>query len=294
MDPRPVTSPSPDPVAPRPRVFLSYARMDYDLAQAIVEALEKAGVDVDWDVQGLHAGDAFAAVIAGWIERADAVLVLWSEHSVKSAWVFAETDSARIRGKRLVPFRLAPDVVPPLPFSGLHTMTLVGSTAERAHQVAVEVTRVLSLPPPPPKRPVPSPKVIGLVALALMGLVVVLVAVVPWPKPDAHADIDDGDGETPIEVVDDAMDSSSPTNTDDASGVSDAEIETLPDVPDVEDTRVEVDTGTSGAITCRNPIAESPESWECVCEPTGRSIHVVTATKPSRQWLERNKHWRCP
>ena len=81
------------------RVFLSYAREDVDAAKQLAEHLSHAGHQVWWD-RHLHGGSRFAVEIDRELKQAEAVLVLWSEISVASAWVqdeAAETLLARFQ-----------------------------------------------------------------------------------------------------------------------------------------------------------------------------------------------------
>lgn len=94
-------------------VFLSYDRDDVGKAKPIAAALEKAGHAVWWD-QHINSGAQYSKVIEQALETAEAVVVLWSAHSVESPWVRDEAAAGRDRG-RLVPVTL--DLVsPPLGF----------------------------------------------------------------------------------------------------------------------------------------------------------------------------------
>ena len=68
------------------RVFLSYSRQDQSSAEAIAAALERHDHDVWWD-RHLEGGSRYASEIEGELKRADAVVVIWSDSSVRSPWV---------------------------------------------------------------------------------------------------------------------------------------------------------------------------------------------------------------
>ena len=106
-------------------VFLSYAREDAGKARPIALALEKAGHSVWWDLH-VRGGAQFSKVIEDALKAADAVLVLWSEHSVESPWVRDEAAAGRDSG-RLVPVSLD-ETQPPLGFRQFHSVTLAGWT----------------------------------------------------------------------------------------------------------------------------------------------------------------------
>lgn len=105
------------------RVFLSYAREDVELAQALAEALGADGHRVWWD-RRLLGGSDFAAAIERELAAARLVLVLWSAASVQSGFVRDESTRAREAGK-LLPVRIE-DVPLPLGFGSLHTLDLIG------------------------------------------------------------------------------------------------------------------------------------------------------------------------
>ena len=70
-------------------LFLSYSSEDIKSAETLAELLEAAGVTVWWD-RRMVAGDKIHDVIDEQIEKAKAVVVLWSPISVKSDWVLAK------------------------------------------------------------------------------------------------------------------------------------------------------------------------------------------------------------
>ena len=102
-------------------VFLSYDHEDVARAGPIVSALEKAGHSVWWD-RHIHGGAEYQTEIESAVERADAVVVLWSARSVKSAWVRDEAAEGRDQGK-LVPVLLEA-VKPPMGFRQYQTIDL--------------------------------------------------------------------------------------------------------------------------------------------------------------------------
>ena len=95
------------------RIFLSYDRDDADRARPIALALEKAGHSVWWDPH-IKAGEQYTKVIDEALQAADAVVVLWSAHSIESTWVRDEAAVGRDKG-RLVPI-LIDAISPPLGF----------------------------------------------------------------------------------------------------------------------------------------------------------------------------------
>jgi hypothetical protein len=95
-------------------VFLSYARPDRALIVDLAVALEARGCGC-WFDHFVAGGARFRDAINARLDAALAVVVLWSEHAVRSDWVIYEADRAHKAGK-LIPLRmpaLALDKVPP-------------------------------------------------------------------------------------------------------------------------------------------------------------------------------------
>jgi adenylate cyclase len=103
------------------RVFLSYARDDAETAKRLADCIAHAGHEVWWD-RHIQGGSRFTNEIDRALKDAEAVVVLWSEASVQSAWVQDEAAEGRDSG-RLVPVALG-SVKPPLGFRQFHTVTL--------------------------------------------------------------------------------------------------------------------------------------------------------------------------
>ncbi len=103
------------------RIFLSYARDDVDAARQLAEGISQAGHDVWWD-HNLHGGSRFDTEIDRALKNAEAVVVLWSEASVGSAWVKDEAGEGRDSG-RLVPVSIG-SAKPPLGFRQFQTIDL--------------------------------------------------------------------------------------------------------------------------------------------------------------------------
>jgi TolB-like protein len=94
-------------------VFVSYAREDVAKAKVIARELEAASYDV-WVDERIHSGSEFSREIEAALAGACAVVVLWSKHSINSAWVRDEAAEGRDSG-RLVPV-LLDDSRPPIGF----------------------------------------------------------------------------------------------------------------------------------------------------------------------------------
>lgn len=76
-----------------PDIFLSYSREDQVTARRFAEGFEREGFSVWWD-QALNAGEVYDKVTEQALEKAGAVVVLWSKLSVESRWVRSEATTA--------------------------------------------------------------------------------------------------------------------------------------------------------------------------------------------------------
>jgi TolB-like protein/Tfp pilus assembly protein PilF len=85
-------------------VFLSYSRDDQKRALPIIRLLEQNGYSVWWDGM-LEGGERFARTTDAALQRAKAVVVLWSKSSIGSHWVHDEATQGRDR-RCLVPLSI--------------------------------------------------------------------------------------------------------------------------------------------------------------------------------------------
>lgn len=79
-------------------VFLSFSDEDTNTAERVARVLEASGYEVWFDAH-LSGGDSFAQMIEQQLNLAKAVVVLWSENSRRSKWVFSEALFARDQEK---------------------------------------------------------------------------------------------------------------------------------------------------------------------------------------------------
>lgn len=120
-------------------LFLSYDRHDAAQAQTIAQALEGAGHEVWWD-RHIKGGAEFSKQIEQALNRADAVVVLWSKESIDSAWVRDEAAAGRDRG-RLVPATLD-GTTPPLGFRQYQTIDFSRGLRRDSKQMAALIAAV--------------------------------------------------------------------------------------------------------------------------------------------------------
>jgi adenylate cyclase len=103
------------------KIFLSYAREDADFAKQLADCMGRAGHEVWWD-RHIQGGSRFTNEIDRALKEAQAVVVVWSERSVESAWVQDEAAEGRDTG-RLVPVTFG-GARPPLGFRQFHAIDL--------------------------------------------------------------------------------------------------------------------------------------------------------------------------
>jgi hypothetical protein len=117
-------------------IFISYSKADHDLALKLATYLESRAWSVWWD-KSLKPADTFRDEIMKQLVAARAVIVIWSNTSIKSEWVRAEAGRAKAEGK-LIPVKTADvdyaDI--PLPFGEMHTENIGANELIRAAVIA--------------------------------------------------------------------------------------------------------------------------------------------------------------
>lgn len=133
------------------KLFLSYSRSDAAKAQRFTRWLEHEGHEVWRDEDDIGAGASFSSEIEKALNDSDAVLVLWSAESVRSAWVRDEAGFGRDKDK-LIPFSLDA-TQPPLGFRQFQSVSLAGwkrrSEPPNPDRIRAALARVAELPPVP-------------------------------------------------------------------------------------------------------------------------------------------------
>jgi len=102
-----------------PRVFISHSSKDKPAVIALAEALRARGIDAWLDQWEIAPGDSIVGKINEGLDQAEAGIVVFSKHTMASAWVEAELHYliyARVQeGKLLVPVVVGDEVnIPPL------------------------------------------------------------------------------------------------------------------------------------------------------------------------------------
>ena len=110
-------------------IFISYSKARHKITEELAAELEAKGFSVWWDTN-LVAGVTYQDAILAELDRAQAVIVIWTLASVKSKWVYSEATRADSRGV-LITVR-EEEVNPqdiPLPFNVFHTEMLSNRAA---------------------------------------------------------------------------------------------------------------------------------------------------------------------
>ncbi len=95
-----------------PYIFVSYASVDRERVLPIVAALERVGVPVWIDRDGIGGGENYASEINAAIERCAALVLMCSEHSLTSRNVKQELALAWEHERPYVPLLLEAVTIP--------------------------------------------------------------------------------------------------------------------------------------------------------------------------------------
>lgn len=87
-------------------LFISYATENSDIANYIVEKIEKRGFRCFIAPRDIKTGAEYAVEIVGGISNSQAVLLVFSSESDKSHYVLREINSAVSRNKTIIPIRI--------------------------------------------------------------------------------------------------------------------------------------------------------------------------------------------
>lgn len=101
-------------------VFISYAKAARAVTEELATYLAGEGYSVWWD-GALVPGDSFRSVILRELDASKAVIVIWTQASVESAWVISEAERAASAGKLItLRTRDVPVQGIPMPFGVRH------------------------------------------------------------------------------------------------------------------------------------------------------------------------------
>jgi hypothetical protein len=104
-------------------IFISYSRIDNEIADRIVNILSDLSIAYFRDVKDIKWGDAINSTLRTAIHSCAAVLVIISPGSLKSQWVPYEIGHAAALGKTILPFLTHPSIDIPLYMRDLNFVT---------------------------------------------------------------------------------------------------------------------------------------------------------------------------
>lgn len=97
-----------DETQPKTKVFISYSRKDMAFATRLVAALEARGIEAKIDRRDLPLLEEWQRELLGFIQQADAVVLIVSPNAIGSKWIEWETQRILELNKRLAPVVLEP------------------------------------------------------------------------------------------------------------------------------------------------------------------------------------------
>jgi hypothetical protein len=106
-----------------PKLFISYSHEDKPVAKQVAEALTERGYDVFWDAK-IPPGMTFDTYIYEKLQGSNAVIVLWSKHSIHSDYVKEEAEFAK-NHRMLVPLNVD-GTNPPFGFTRIQATDISG------------------------------------------------------------------------------------------------------------------------------------------------------------------------
>jgi len=124
-------------------VFISYSRKDVDIAKQLAQDLEKADLEVWWDISDLKGGDAWIRTIQAALKASKYCVVLLSPEAVESEWVEKEYTFAMGLGLKIIPI-LHKNCEVPLALANIQYIDVRGKKYKRGLQELFEILRVLA------------------------------------------------------------------------------------------------------------------------------------------------------
>lgn len=87
-----------------PVVFISYSHSDSAVADTLVSALDRLGIETFRDIKNIEWGQALSEAVPHGLKSASAILVILSPGSIKSQWVAYEIGFGIGTRKRILPY----------------------------------------------------------------------------------------------------------------------------------------------------------------------------------------------
>lgn len=131
-------------------IFVSYCHEDKAKAEKLAHLFESQGWSVFWD-KSIPPGKAYDKFINDELEKAQCIVVLWSQMSVASDWVKEEATRG-IRRSKLVPI-LIDSTEPPLGFGRIEAAELAHWNGEPQDPELINLLNAIASITSPPFRP---------------------------------------------------------------------------------------------------------------------------------------------
>lgn len=122
------------------QVFISYSRTDKEFVQRLAADLERAGIDVWWDLTDIQGSDVWERKIDEGLRTSQYFIVVLTPASLESRWVRREYLSADNSGVRIIPLKLKPYEKVPLTLRDIQPIDAID---QRYENVLSDVFMVL-------------------------------------------------------------------------------------------------------------------------------------------------------
>jgi hypothetical protein len=155
-------------------VFISYSRVNEDVARAMAQGLQKVGLTVFLDILSIAPGAIWTAAILEEVKRSPVLLFLASKSAIASPNANQELGMAMASGTKVIPvvWEIPPEKLPPW-VAQYHAVVLTGKSPK---EVSEEVNKLVASLAEDKKTRQDSDSRQQLTAVALVGLVLLGLA----------------------------------------------------------------------------------------------------------------------
>jgi hypothetical protein len=123
------------------KIFLSYSYQDKAWVSEFVQVLNAKGVNAWFDMADIKLGESIHDVIANALRESTVLVVILSEQSVKSPWIFFELGAAVADKKKIIPVLIDDTRFEEIPMPLIKYQFLKESSAKDAGE---KIARALS------------------------------------------------------------------------------------------------------------------------------------------------------
>lgn len=120
------------------KIFLSYSFQDKAWVSEFVQVLNAKGVNAWFDMADIKLGESIHDVIADALRESTVMILILSEQSVKSPWIFFELGAAVADNKKIIPVLIDDTRFEEIPMPLIKYQFLKASSAtEAGEKIAV-------------------------------------------------------------------------------------------------------------------------------------------------------------